>query len=100
MDVQDSQLLGYFWDLYGLPGRNQSRLYFSILGIVIIYLVNVLRIATLILMQEWAPQFFDITHDYSTTTIFYLVIFLLWMLWVRIAEGFDGPTPQISKQDS
>ena len=89
--------LGFIWSY---PGRNQSRLYFSILGIVIIYLVNVLRIATLMLMQEWAPQFFDITHDYSTTTIFYLVIFLLWMLWVRIAEGFGGSTPQITLKDS
>jgi exosortase/archaeosortase family protein len=65
-------------------------LYFSLLGIAIIYLVNIIRIATLMLMQEWAPQFFDFTHDYSTTTIFYLVIFFLWMLWVRIADGFEA----------
>ena len=52
------------------------------------------------LMQEWAPQFFNFTHDYSTTTIFYLVIFLLWMLWVRIAEGFDGSMTQNTIQDS
>ena len=50
--------LGFIWSY---PGRNQSRLYFSILGIVIIYLVNVLRIASLMLMQEWAPQF-SISH--------------------------------------
>ena len=59
------------------------------MGIATIYLVNILRVATLMLMQEWAPEFFDFTHDYSTTTIFYLVIFFLWMLWVRIADGFE-----------
>ena len=50
------------------------------------------------LMQEWAPQFFDITwlFDYNN----FIGHILVWMLWVRIAEGFDGPTPQISKQDS
>ena len=68
------------------------------MGIATIYLVNILRIATLMLMQQWAPQFFDFTHDYSTTTIFYLVIFFLWMLWVRIADGFEDlktqPAPQ------
>ena len=89
--------LGFVW---AYPGQNRSRLYFSLLGIAIIYLVNILRIATLMLMQEWAPQFFDFTHDYSTTTIFYLVIFLLWMLWVRIAEGFDGSMAQYTIQDS
>ena len=41
--------------------------------------------------------FFDFTHVYFTTTIFYLVIFLLWMLWVHIAEGFDGSMAQITK---
>ena len=101
MDVRGFPRLGYFWDLYGLIQAAINRAcIFLVLGIVIIYLVNVLRIATLMLMQEWAPQFFDITHDYSTTTIFYLVIFLLWMLWVRIAEGFGDSTPQISIQDS
>ena len=89
--------LGFVW---AYPGQNRSRLYFSFLGIATIYLVNILRIATLMLMQEWAPQFFDFTHDYSTTTIFYLVIFLLWMLWVRIAEGFDGSMALNNIQDS
>jgi exosortase/archaeosortase family protein len=79
--------LGFIW---AYPGQNHSRLYFSLLGIAIIYLVNVIRIAILMLMQKWAPQFFDFTHDYSTTTIFYLVIFFLWMLWVRIADCFEA----------
>ena len=87
--------LGFIW---AYPGQNRSRVYFSLMGITTIYLVNILRIATLMLMQEWAPQFFDFTHDYSTTTIFYLVIFFLWMLWVRIADGFEAletqPAPQ------
>jgi exosortase/archaeosortase family protein len=67
--------------------------------IAIIYLVNILRIATLMLMQEWPPQFFDFTHDYSTTTIFYLVIFFLWMLWVRIADGFEALSTQSPHQE-
>ena len=79
--------LGFIW---AYPGQNRSRMYFSLMGIATIYLVNILRIDTLMLMQEWAPQFFDFTHDYSTTTIFYLVIFFLWMLWVRIADGFEA----------
>ena len=80
--------LGFVW---AYPGKNWARLYFSLMGIVIIYVVNIMRIATLLLIQEWAPQFFDFTHNYSTTTIFYLVIFFLWILWVRMADGFNGP---------
>ena len=82
--------LGFIWSF---PGQNKSRLLFSIFGIAVIYIVNILRIGTLILMQELAPQFFDFTHDYSTTVIFYIIIFFLWMLWVRISEGLETFTP-------
>ena len=88
--------LGFIW---AYPGENYMRIKFSLMGMAVIYIVNVLRIATLMLMQEWAPQFFDITHDYSTTTIFYLVIFLLWMLWVRIADGFEALPTQSPHQE-
>tara|TARA_B100000963_G_C22573014_1_gene647006 strand:+ start:841 stop:1389 length:549 start_codon:yes stop_codon:yes gene_type:complete len=82
--------LGFIWSF---PGQNKSRLLFSIFGIAVIYIVNILRIGTLILMQELAPQFFDFTHDYSTTVIFYIIIFFLWMLWVRISEGLESLAP-------
>ena len=82
--------LGFIWSF---PGQNKFRLLFSIFGIAVIYIVNILRIGTLILMQELAPQFFDFTHDYSTTVIFYIIIFFLWMLWVRISEGLETFTP-------
>ena len=88
--------LGFIW---AYPGQNRSRVYFSLMGIATIYLVNILRITTLMLMQEWTPQFFDCTHDYSTTTIFYLVIFFLWMLWVRIADGFEDLETQPASQE-
>ncbi len=65
------------------PGNSVRRLSFSVIGIGIIYIVNVLRISILTITQvEW-PAFFDFTHDYSTTTIFYITIFLMWMIWVN-----------------
>lgn len=69
------------------PGDWKNRVSFSLLGIGVIYIVNILRIATLVITQEEWIEFFDITHDYSTTTIFYIVIFLLWMTWVKFSDG-------------
>ncbi|MDR9417875.1 exosortase X [Gracilimonas sp.] len=65
------------------PGNWKNRISFSVLGLCVIYLTNILRIITLTITQVYWPSIFDFTHDYSTTTIFYLVIFLLWMLWVN-----------------
>ena len=69
------------------PGDWKNRISFSLLGIGVIYLVNILRIVVLAITQEEWIEFFDFTHDYSTTTIFYVVIFVLWMIWVQLSEA-------------
>ena len=69
--------------ILAFPGPWKNRISFSVMGIGIIYLINVVRIVTLTITKvEW-PTFFDFTHDYSTTTIFYISIFILWMIWVN-----------------
>lgn len=68
------------------PGAWVPRIAFIAVGIGIIYLVNVIRIVVLAITQvEWA-SIFDITHDYSTTAIFYLVIFVMWMIWANLGN--------------
>ncbi len=68
------------------PGDWKNRISFCIVGIGVIYLVNIIRIIILAVTQQNWPAFFDFTHDYSTTAIFYIVIFLLWMVWVNYSE--------------
>tara|TARA_R110000868_G_scaffold383578_10_gene650736 strand:- start:8449 stop:8982 length:534 start_codon:yes stop_codon:yes gene_type:complete len=75
------------------PGDWKNRISFCLLGIGVIYIVNILRIVVLVITQEEWIDFFDITHDYSTTTIFYIVIFILWMTWVKFSDG-DFTTAQ------
>lgn len=72
--------------IFAYPGSRMPRIFFSIFGIAVIYLVNVSRILLLSYTQYYWPQVFDFTHDYSTTTIFYFVIFVLWMIWANYGE--------------
>lgn len=65
------------------PGNALRRAAFIPLGIFFIYLVNIFRIVVLTVTQYDYPTIFDFTHDYSTTTIFYVAIFLLWVVWVN-----------------
>jgi len=69
------------------PGNRKDKISFTIVGIGVIYLVNILRIVVLAITQAQWPEFFKITHDYSTTAIFYLVIFVLWMIWVNYSDS-------------
>jgi exosortase family protein XrtF len=66
------------------PGRALNRLLFIPAGILVLYLTNVIRILVLAITQLHAPAIFDITHDYSTTAIFYVVVFMMWVVWVNL----------------
>lgn len=68
------------------PGQWIPRLSYIVIGIGIIYLVNIIRIGVLVVAQVQWPEFFSFTHDYSTTAIFYLVIFALWVIWANIGN--------------
>jgi exosortase/archaeosortase family protein len=68
------------------PGRWAPRMLFIIIGIGIIYLVNIIRIIGLtITLAEW-PHLFHFMHTYSSTALFYIVIFGLWMIWANYDE--------------
>jgi exosortase family protein XrtF len=80
--------------IYAYPGAWLPRIFFSIFGITVIYLINVVRIVTLAWVQLYWPQGFNFMHDYSTAAIFYIIIFILWMIWVNYGESFDSPAEQ------
>lgn len=69
------------------PGAWIPRAAFIFIGIGVIYLVNIIRIIVLAITQIRAPDMFTVTHDYSTTAIFYVVIFVLWMVWANFGDN-------------
>lgn len=72
--------------IFAYPGDWKNKMSFSMLGLCLIYLINLFRIIILATTQANYPALFDFMHDYSTTTIFYLFIFLLWMIWVNYSD--------------
>jgi exosortase family protein XrtF len=65
------------------PGKTVRRLLFIPAGIFAIYLVNVLRIVVMLLAQAHWPAAFDPLHGFGLTTIFYVLVFGLWVLWAN-----------------
>jgi exosortase family protein XrtF len=72
------------------PGTWRNRAWFIPAGIFLIYVVNVVRIAVLVVTQQEWPAFFDLMHDYLTTSVFYLVVFVLWVLWAQLTDEKIG----------
>jgi exosortase family protein XrtF len=57
--------------------------WFAPLGVLIIHLMNLGRISLLFFVTEYMPRAMYFTHKYFFTAILYVVIFVLWVWWVR-----------------
>jgi len=63
------------------PGPWKHKLWYIPLGILVIHLTNLFRITGLTLIQFPFPNGFHFFHDYFFKTLFYAVIFLMWVVW-------------------
>lgn len=65
-------------------GKWWFKLIYITLGIGLIHLLNVLRVLSLALIVLYSPDSLDFHHSYTFTLFIYLVIFLFWMLRIKI----------------
>ena len=65
------------------PATFRNKLIMSLIGITVIFLMNIGRIVSLCLIYLYHPSFFNVSHKFIFTTILYGVIFLLWMFYVN-----------------
>lgn len=85
--------------VFAFPGSNRRRALFLPLGIVVVYLANVARVAGLAALQGTWPEAFAVVHDFGSTTVFYVVVFALWMVWANYGQpprvdAPKGETPE------
>ncbi len=65
---------------YGRPKK--ALLWFIPLGLILIHLFNLARIALLYNVTLYYPDYTYFTHKYLFTAIIYGAVFLIWMWWV------------------
>lgn len=57
--------------------------WFIPLGLFILHLANLSRIVLLFWVSLYLPDFMYFTHKYFFTAILYVVVFVLWIWWVK-----------------
>ena len=75
------------------PASWKKRLIGALVGIPILFVFNVLRIAGLLFVGRHAAEFFDFAHLYFWQAGTILVICGLWMTWVRYVVQMDDRAP-------
>lgn len=71
------------------PGPWKKKLWYVPAGLALVYVCNIIRCVALALLNQMvnnaklSKSTFDFNHKYLFTTILYLIIFGLWMLWAN-----------------
>jgi len=69
--------------LFAFGGHWKKVTWFLLLGLVIIYVANLLRVITLYYVAEYWETYFYYVHKYLLTAILYMLVFALWWLWIE-----------------
>lgn len=76
----------FFAFLVGFWGGAKRLAWFSVLGIAIIHLFNLGRLLLLAYVAQNHSQLFHFTHKYLFTLSIYLIVFALWIWWIRMIK--------------
>ncbi len=74
------------------PGSWRRRAAFIPMGLAVIAVVNIVRVAGLAWIQVHAPGLFGAAHGVGANTIFYLTVFALWIVWARTSDADAAQT--------
>lgn len=69
--------------LFAFGPISKPLLWFAPLGLIMIHITNLLRISLLFFVTQYLPSAMYFTHKYFFTAILYVLIFGLWIWWVR-----------------
>jgi exosortase family protein XrtF len=84
--------------LFAFKGNWKKLAWFLPLGLVLIYIANLLRIIALFYVAEYWRQYFYYIHKYMFTAVIYLIVFMLWWWWIEKVSGVSVKTLIKSRQ--
>lgn len=63
--------------------KGKTTFIFSMVGLVLLYVMNVLRIAGLNMLYFQSPEYFEIGHQYLFPAVIYGTVVVLWLVWIK-----------------
>ncbi|MFZ4546899.1 MAG: archaeosortase/exosortase family protein [Bacteroidales bacterium] len=80
------------------PGPWKQKLWYIPMGMLSMFLFNIVRIVALSFAMLYWPQHWDFIHLWVLRPIYYFIIFILWVIWVEKYGGmkryFEKPEPK------
>jgi len=65
------------------PGPIKTKSIFIVAGILIIFIMNLMRVVALTFNWMYYQSSFEFNHNYTFTFLVYAVVFIMWMVWAN-----------------
>lgn len=75
--------------IFAFSVKMKRTVLYIFLGVLIIYILNIIRIALIAYALYYFPKYNDFLHEVLFPVFIYGVVFLLWVLWVTKFSGYD-----------
>lgn len=72
-----------------LPYPIKRKIFFSVGGVIVIILANILRISLLYLIYIYYRTAFEFSHHYLFSILMYLLIFYGWLLYIKTTKEHE-----------
>ncbi|MFT4600398.1 MAG: exosortase/archaeosortase family protein [Arenicella sp.] len=69
--------------IIAFPASYKVKLWFVPMGLLIVHIANILRVAALVMIGNHYPEYLDFNHLYTFTIFVYAIIFLLWYWFAK-----------------
>lgn len=69
------------------PGGGRKKLWYIPLGLFVIHLMNIIRIALLTILIEINPILWELNHKFIFKIVIYGIVFLLWIRWINLHKN-------------
>lgn len=75
--------------IFAFSIKIKRTIVYILLGSIVIYVLNIIRIALLVNLLYYYPQYEELLHGTVFPLFIYGVVFLLWIAWVTRFSGYD-----------
>ncbi len=65
------------------PGPWKHKAWYIPLGLILIHLFNVVRVAALVVIASYSVEVMEFNHKYTFLILVYSFVFLLWYFWIK-----------------
>jgi exosortase/archaeosortase family protein len=76
----------FFALIAAYPDHHSKKIWFIPLGLLIIYIANIVRISLLAVLVKTDPAIWELNHKFIFKFIIYSIVFLLWKQWIQYIQ--------------